>query len=213
VPWDVPLYLVTDRRQTRGRPLVDVARSALDGGVRALQLREKDLLGAELLGLAVELREITRRYGALLLVNDRVDVALAADADGVHLGQGGMPVAAARRLLGPARRIGVSVHTLAEAAAAAAARPDFLVFGPVYATPSKGAFGAPRGTAELGAVVAATDVPVLAIGGITVARVAEVCRVGAAGIAVISAVCAADDPARAARELLAALHSQRLSAS
>lgn len=205
--WDVPLYLVTDRRQTRGRPLVDVARGALDGGVRALQLREKDLLGAELLRLAVELRDLTRRYGALLLVNDRVDVALAADADGVHLGQGAMPVAEARRLVGPARRVGVSVHTLAEAAAAAAARPDFLVFGPVYATPSKTAFGAPRGTAELGAVVAAAGLPVLGIGGITVDRIAEIRRAGAAGVAVISAICAADDPARAARELLVAWRS------
>jgi thiamine-phosphate pyrophosphorylase len=207
VSWDVPLYLVTDRRQTRGRPLVDVARGALDGGVRALQLREKDLLGAELLRLAVELRDLTRRYGALLLVNDRVDVALAADADGVHLGQGAMPVAEARRLVGPARRVGVSVHTLAEAAAAAAARPDFLVFGPVYATPSKTAFGAPRGTAELGAVVAAAGLPVLGIGSITVDRIAEIRRAGAAGVAVISAICAADDPARAARELLVAWRS------
>jgi thiamine-phosphate pyrophosphorylase len=207
VAWDVPLYVVTDRRQTRGRSLIDVARSALDGGVRALQLREKDLLGAELLELATALRDLTRPYGALLLVNDRVDVALAADADGVHLGQDGMPVAEARRLVGPARRIGVSVHTVAEAAAAAIARPDFLVFGPVYETPSKTAFGAPRGTAELAAVAAAAGVPVLAIGGITVDRVAEIRRAGAAGVAVISAICAADDPARAARELLAALRS------
>lgn len=199
------LYLITDRRQTHGRPLTDVVHAGLDGGVDAVQLREKDLLGGELLRLADQLRELTARYDALLLVNDRVDVALAAAADGVHLGQNAIPPATARCLVGPDRLIGVSTHNHAEATAASSGGADFVVFGPVYWTASKAAFGAPRGPAELGAVAASIDVPVLAIGGVTAGRVAELRRAGASGIAVISAVIAAGDPAQAARELSAAL--------
>ncbi len=197
--------LVTDRAQTHGRPLEDVVRAALDGGVDAVQLREKDLLGAELLRLAEALRTLTARYGAALLVNDRVDVALAAGADGVHLGQHGIPPAVARRIVGRDRLIGVSTHTPAEAAEAARAGADFVVFGPVFATPSKAAYGPPRGIEELGAVAGALAIPVFAIGGITAARAAIVRVAGAGGVAVISAVVAADDPARAAREIAAAL--------
>jgi thiamine-phosphate pyrophosphorylase len=197
--------LVTDRAQTRGRPLEDVVRAALDGGVDAVQLREKDLLGAELLRLAEMLRAITARYGAALFVNDRIDVALAADADGVQLGRHGMPAAAARRIVGRDRLVGVSTHTPAEADAAARAGADFVVFGPVFATPSKAAYGPPRGIEELGAVARALAIPVYAIGGITAARVPEMRAAGARGIALISAVVAAVDPARAAREIAAAL--------
>jgi thiamine-phosphate pyrophosphorylase len=206
VLWDTPLYLITDRQHTAGRPLLDVIGAALEGGARAVQLREKDLLGAELLRLATSLRALTRHHEAALLINDRVDVALAVDADGVQLGHDAMPVSAARRLLGTGRRIGVSVHTLAEATAAAAQGADFLVFGPVYATPSKAAFGPPRGVEELSAVVASTPLPVLGIGGIAVDRVATIRHSGAVGIAVISAVSTAPDPARAARALLDAWH-------
>jgi len=202
---DLSLYLVTDRRQTRGRPLVDTVHAALDGGVRAVQLREKDLLGAELLRLATGIRELTARYGAALLINDRIDVALAAGADGVHLGQNAIPPATARRLLGTDRLRGASTHSRAEAAAAASAGADFVVFGPVYWTPSKAPFGAPRGPDELASVAASLHTPVVAIGGITVERIAEVRAAGASGVAVISAIMGAEDPARAARELLAAM--------
>jgi thiamine-phosphate pyrophosphorylase len=170
-----------------------------------VQLREKDLLGAELLRLATSLRALTRRHGAALLINDRVDIALAADADGVQLGQDAMPASAARRLLGAGRQIGVSVHTLAEATAAEEA--DFLVFGPVHATPSKLAYGPPRGVEELAAVVASTPLPVLGVGGISADRVAAIRHSGAAGIAVISAVSTARDPAHATRALLDAWHA------
>ncbi len=199
------LYHVTDRRQTRGRCLVDVVHAALDAGVDAVQLREKDLGGAALLDLAEPLRALTARYRAALLVNDRVDVALAAGADGVHLGRSGMPPAVARRLLGADRLVAVSTHTAAEAVDAAAAGADFVVFGPVYWTASKAAYGAPRGVDELRDVAASVPVPVLAIGGLTASRVPEVRAAGAAGVAVISAIIAADDPAAAARGLAAAL--------
>ena len=198
---DFRLYCVTDRRHTAGRPLVEVIHAALDGGVRAVQLREKDLEGGALYQLAAQLRALTARYQARLLINDRLDVALAIEADGVHLGQTSFPAVAARRLLDPGKLIGVSTHNPAEIAAAAEA--DFVVFGPVYATPSKAAYGEPQGLARLRQAIAQSPLPVLAIGGITTERVAEVLATGAHGIAVISALSAAPDPAREASILLA----------
>ncbi len=194
------VYFVTDRKQTAGRPLVDVVHAALDGGIRGVQLREKDLDGRALHTLAQRLRVLTRRYDARLLVNDRIDVALAVEADGVHLGHNSFPVETARNLLGTERLIGVSTHSEAEIAAAQAA--DFIVFGPVYATPSKAAYGAPQGPGKLRQAVALSTVPVFAIGGITVDRVPEIIEAGARGIALISAIGAAPDPALAARALV-----------
>ena len=194
------LYLVTDRKQTADRPLTDVVRAALDGGVRAVQLREKDLEGRELYALAERLRTLTARYQAHLLVNDRLDVALAVEADGVHLGQHSFSVKDARRLLGAGKLIGVSTHSRQEITAAQGA--DFMLFGPVYYTPSKAAYGEPQGPDRLRAAVAHSAVPVFAIGGIKTERVAEVVETGAHGIAMISAISAAPDPAQAARELL-----------
>jgi thiamine-phosphate pyrophosphorylase len=203
---DFRLYFVTDRQQTAGRSLLDVVRAALDGGVRAVQLREKDLEGGELYQLAVQLRELTLRYQARLLINDRVDVALAVEADGVHLGQTSFPVPVARQLLGPGKLIGVSTHNPEEIAAAAGA--DFLVFGPVYATPSKVKYGEPQGLMRLRQALTQSPLPLLAIGGITVERVPEVLGIGAHGIAVISALSAAPDPAQSANDLLLQLSKQ-----
>ena len=197
---DFRLYCVTDRKQTAGRPLVDVVRAALDGGVHAVQLREKDIEGGELHHLATQLRKITESYRARLLINDRLDVALAVDADGVHLGQTSLPVATVRRLLGPDKLIGVSTHSLAEITAAAGA--DFLVFGPVYFTPSKAAYGEPQGLDRLREAVAHSSVPIFAIGGISIERISDVLTAGAYGVAMISALSAASDPAQAAREIL-----------
>lgn len=204
---DFRLYFVTDRQQTNGRPLVDVVHAALDGGVRAVQLREKDLEGGELYRLATELRRLTERYKARLLINDRIDVALAVDADGVHLGQLSFPVAIARRLVGSERLLGVSTHSQADIEAAVGA--DFIVFGPVYFTPSKAAYGEPQGIACLSQSVIQSAVPVIAIGGIKSAQIPEVLAAGAHGIAVISAISAAPDPAQAARDLLAKLPGRR----
>jgi thiamine-phosphate pyrophosphorylase len=200
---DFRLYFVTDRKQTAGRPLVEVVRAALDGGVRAVQLREKDLEGGELYHLAEELRKLTARYQARLLINDRIDVALAVDADGVHLGQTSFPVAVARQLLGPEKLIGVSTHSVAEIHTAKGA--DFLLFGPVYFTPSKAAYGEPQGVERLRLAVQQSAAPVIAIGGIKTAQMAEVLNAGAYGVGVITAISAASDPAQAARELLARL--------
>jgi thiamine-phosphate pyrophosphorylase len=193
------LVLVTDRHATGGRDLVDVVRAALDAGLPAVQLRDKDLDGGALFALAERLRAETAAREALLLVNGRVDVAVAVGADGVQLGTGAVSVADARHLLPPDSLIGVSTHTAAEVAAAGGA--DFAVFGSVYATPGKIAVG----PSVLAAAVRSGVLPVVAIGGIGAAEVPAVRGAGATGVAVIRAVLAASDPGAATEELLAAL--------
>lgn len=197
------LYLVTDRTRTAGRPLLDVVDAALQGGVDAVQLREKDLSGAALFELACRLRELTRRYGVRLLINDRIDIALAVGADGVHLPVDSFAPADARRLLGAGAVVGASTHSVEQALNAAAGGADFVVFGPVFDTPSKRAFGAPLGLDALAKVTEAVPLPVLAIGGVTADRVRSVRQCGAAGVAVIAAILAADDPRAAAAALRA----------
>lgn len=203
---DFRLYFVTDRKQTAGRPLIDVIHAALDGGVRAVQLREKDLEGRELYHLAAQVRKITEQYQARFLINERVDVALAVDADGVHVGQTSFPAATARQLLGPDKIIGVSTHSLTEITAAVGA--DFLVFGPVYFTLAKAPYGEPQGLTRLREAVLHSSVPVFAIGGINSDRLPQVLTTGVYGVAMISALSAAADPAHAARELLLQLPNQ-----
>jgi thiamine-phosphate pyrophosphorylase len=195
---------VTDRRATGARPLVEVVAACLAQGLPAVQLREKDLPAGELLALAGALAGWTRAAGARLLVNDRVDVAVAARADGAHLPAAGLPPGAARAVLGPGALLGVSTHSREEAERAAAAGVDYVAFGPVYDTPAKRAHGPPQGLKALAGVVAALRCPVIAIGGITAARVPAVRDAGAAGVQVIRALLAVPDPARATAELLAA---------
>ena len=177
-------------------------QAALDGGLPAVQLRDKDLSGRELWSLAEALRTATRAAGAQLFINDRVDIAVAVDADGVQLGEGSMPVAAVRPLLAPHQHIGVSTHAPAAPHADGA---DFVFFGPVAATPAKAAFGPPQGWERLHAASAGSSVPVLAIGGLTAADIPAVQKAGAHGLAVIRAVLSADDPAAAVRNLLRTL--------
>ncbi|NDY42660.1 thiamine phosphate synthase [Dissulfurirhabdus thermomarina] len=197
---DFSLYLVTGRRGIPGgRGLLDAVREALEGGVGAVQLREKDLPPRDLLPLALELRDLTRRHGARLLVNDRVDVALAAGADGVHLAATSLPVAAVRRITGPGFLVGVSTHSVAEVLEAEAAGADFVTFGPVYPTPSKARYGPPVGLGPLREACRRAALPVFALGGVKAANVAEVLEAGAAGVALISAVLWAPRPAEAAR--------------
>jgi thiamine-phosphate pyrophosphorylase len=206
---DFDLYVITDRQQSAGRSLLTVVEAALHGGARAFQLREKDLPPRDLYPLALEMRQLTQAYGARLLINDRVDVALAVDADGVHLTTTSLPARVARQLLGPNRLLGVSTHNLAEAQVAAEDGSDFLVFGPVFFTPSKAPYGQPVGLDALRAVRAAVRLPILAIGGIKKANLDQVLAAGADGIAVISAVISADDPRAAAQDLLATLRARR----
>jgi len=198
------LCLVSDRGLAR-RPLAGIVEECLEAGLRAVQMREKDLAVRDLLTLASRLRQTTARHGARLLISDRADVAWASGADGVQRTGDSLPVAALRRIAPPPFLIGASVHGEAEARRAAADGADFLVFGPVYDTPSKRRYGAPQGLAALGHLAASVERPVLAIGGITPARVPEVLAAGAAGVAVISAVIAAERPADATKAFLDAL--------
>jgi thiamine-phosphate pyrophosphorylase len=197
------LLLVTDRHATAGRDLADVVERALDAGLPAVQLRDKDLPGRELFRLAERLRTATARTGALLFVNDRADVARAVGADGVQLGASSLPIGTARTLLAARAVVGASVHAPEEAAQSDA---DFVVFGPVFDTPSKRAFGAPHGTARLRDAVARAPMPLLAIGGIDPSNIEAVRGTGAHGVAVIRAILASADPAEATRTLLASMH-------
>ena len=194
---DFSLYLITDRHQTGGRPLLEVVEAALSGGVRAVQLREKDLPTAELYELAWELRALTARYDARLLINERIDLALAVEADGVQLGIASLPVTAARRIA-PDLLIGYSSHAVAEAAAALAKGADFVTFGPVFPTPSKAAYGEPLGLAQLTRACEAVTGPVFALGGIKQANLSQVTAAGCYRVALISDILAAPDPAAAA---------------
>jgi len=198
---DFRLYLVTDRLIAR-RPLTDVVEECLDAGLRAVQVREKDLAVRDLLELATCLRRLTRIRHARLLVNDRADVALAAGADGVQRTHASLPVAALRRIGPPPFLIGASAHCEAEARGAVDDGADFVVLGPIYDTPSKRQYGRPLGLATLERVASGLDRPVIAIGGITVERVPEVATAGAAGVAVISAILGADRPADATKAFL-----------
>jgi thiamine-phosphate pyrophosphorylase len=203
-PVNFTLYLVTDRRQTGGRPLVPLLREAIEAGPLAIQLREHDLDTGELLALAEEVLRAARARSAPVLINDRVDVALATEAAGIHLRANSLPVSVARKLLGPDRLVGVSTHSPEEAGRAEAEGADFVVLGPVYDTPSKRRYGVPIGVRAVEAACRRCRIPVFAIGGITAVRVREVRRAGAGGVAVVSAILAADDVARATRELLEA---------
>lgn len=198
------LCLVTDRQYARGRPLADLVSQAVQGGVNVVQLREKDLHAGELLALAKAIRHVTRESNALFLVNDRVDVALAAEADGVQLGEEALPVEAARRIAGQRLLIGRSVHSVGGAREAEAQAADFLVVGTIFPTGSKPGVR-PAGLKLLEQVAQAVTIPFLAIGGVNTGNVAQVMAQGAAGIAVISAILGSRDPNKATRELKEAM--------
>jgi len=204
---DFSLYLVTDRTQTRGSPLSLVVEECLEAGLRALQVREKDLSAGELLEMAQPLHGLTQKFGAKLFINDRVDVALALGAEGIQRTSNSLPTAAIRAVAGAGKLIGVSVHSLEEARTAQAEGADFAVFGPVYDTPSKRPYGPPQGLESLARCAGAVSIPVFAIGGITPERVSTVRAAGARGVAVISAIIAAERPGHATRAFLDALES------
>jgi len=202
---DFNLYLITDRHQTGSLRLLDVVEDALKGGVRGVQLREKDLSSRELYELAYDLRKLTAQYAARLIINDRVDIALAVDADGVHLGLNSLPIHRARRLLGSSRLIGLSCHNQVNALMAQENGADFITFGPVYYTPSKANYGKPVGVDNLEIVTHLLNIPVFALGGIKKENIREVIAAGATGISLVSAIIAADNPGKEAAEMIAML--------
>ena len=201
------LYLVTDQASLRGRTLADVVLAALKGGVTCVQLREKSLCTRDFVALALALQDLLAAFAVPLIINDRIDVALACGAQGVHLGQSDMPVAVARRLLPPQVFIGLSVETMDDVANAAMQPVDYLGVSPIYPTPTKTDTAPPWGLDGLRQVRAATALPLVAIGGIQLAQVREVLQAGADGLAVVSAICSADDPEAAARILFAQLRN------
>jgi len=198
------LYAIVDPLDT-GREPAALAAALLRGGARLVQLRWPGASARELLAAALAIRPLARAAGALFLVNDRPDVARAAEAEGVHLGQDDLPVAAARRVLGAGRLIGVSTHDPGQARAAEAAGADYLGVGPVYATATKPDALAPRGLALVSAVRAAVRCPLVAIGGITPETAAAVRAAGADAVAMIGALVRAPDPEAAVRDVLARL--------
>jgi thiamine-phosphate pyrophosphorylase len=199
---DFDLYLVTDRKQTHKRDLLWVLEQALDGGVRAIQLREKDLGGQDLFLLAYKTRALCARYGAKLFINDRVDVALAVDAAGVQLGKASIPIETARMLLGRHKLIGYSAHSLDECQTAQQSGTDFILFGPVYFTASKAPYGTPQGLEAVEKIVNKITVPVYAIGGIKFDNIVNMRSAGVRGVAVISAIISAQNPKGAAGSMM-----------
>jgi len=194
------LYVILDRDAAEDRDLADLAAAAIRGGADALQLRDKTGSARRVMAQAARLLAITRPAGIPLIINDRADLARAAGADGVHLGQDDLPVAEARAILGAGRLIGKSSHSLDQAMAAGAEGPDYVGFGPVFPTPTKPDYGS-VGLDLISRVISAVRVPVVCIGGIDLATLPQVLASGAERVAVVRAVCKTADPEAATRAL------------
>lgn len=195
------LYLVTDRDLSRGRPLEEVVLQAVQGGADMVQLREKTASTRFFIQEALRIKELLAPYGVPLIINDRVDVALAVEADGVHVGQQDMPYPLARKLLGPKAIIGLSVETMEQVLEAEAYDVAYLGVSPIFATPTKPDTKGEWGLEGLAKVRRVSRHRLVAIGGLNASNAAEVIRAGADTIAVVSAICAAPDPRQAAAEL------------
>lgn len=205
---DPTLYVVLDRTVARGRNLDDLLGAVIDGGCRMVQLREKEWPSGRLLPVAEQLLLRARRAGVTFIVNDRVDLAVAIGADGVHLGQDDLPARVARPLLRRGMVLGVSTHSIAQAHVARDDGADYIAVGSMFATATKPDFEL-VGPSLVRRLRPDIQIPVVGIGGITPDNVGEVIRAGADGVAVISAVCAAPDPMAATRRLLEAIRSTR----
>lgn len=197
-----PLYAIFDPSQAHGRPLAPILSQLLKGGARILQLRAKEMAANKSLKLAGEIREMTRAAGSLFIVNDRIDIALAAHADGVHLGQEDLPLYIARQLLGRDKIIGISTHDLAQAGEAEKGGADYIGFGPIFGTSTKETGYSARGLEMLKEVRKAVKIPIVAIGGINETNVAQVWEAGADSAAIISDLMGAEDVAGKVRRIL-----------
>ena len=197
---DLSLYLVTDRKLAGPRNLLEVVQKAIKGGVTVVQLREKDLSAREFYELGIRTKELLPP-DVPLLIDDRLDLALAIGTDGLHLGQRDLPVEIARKLLGPPAIIGLSVENLSQLQAAKQLPVDYLAISPVFSTPTKTDTGPAWGLDGLRTARELTCLPLVAIGGIDENNAASVIQAGADGVAVVSAICAAPDPEEAARRL------------
>ncbi len=200
IPWQ--LYLVTDGPLSKGRPIEQIVEQALAGGVTCVQLREKNIATRDFIALTERVLPVTRAAGVPCLINDRVDVALATNADGVHLGQQDMPYHMARHLLGPDKIIGLSVENIDQAHDAQSLDVDYLGVSPIYCTPTKEELQTQFGIEGLREVRALSKHPLVAIGGLNMQTIPDVVSAGADGIAVVSAICSAENPRAAANELM-----------
>lgn len=206
------LYLVTDRDLSLGRSLEEVVSEAVAGGVTMVQLREKDAATGEFIELAGRLMKILTPLGIPLIINDRVDVALAVDADGVHIGQSDMPYKTARRLLGPDKIIGLSVENMDDLIKANSLDVDYVGISPVYGTPTKTDTAEPFGLEGLRKAVNMSKHPTVAIGGMNAGTIADVMAAGTDGVAVVSAICSAENIREAAAQLKDIVESNSRSA-
>ena len=198
---DYSLYLVTDRGLSRGRSTLEIVSAAVQGGATVVQLREKDCSTRDFIEQALAIKEFLKDQGVPLIINDRVDVAQAVEADGVHLGQTDMPLGLAKRILGDSMIIGISAESLHDAIEAERDGADYLGVSPIYATPTKKDTAPPLGLEGLRQIRKAVRLPLVGIGGLKQENTAEVIRNGADGVAVVSAIVAADDPQTAADAL------------
>lgn len=198
--WDV--YLVTDRSFSRERSTLEIVQAAVRGGVSVVQLREKDLCTRDFYLEATRIREFLRSVKVPLIINDRIDIALAVHADGVHLGQEDMPIKIARKILGPDRIIGLSVNQPEEINEESFEFADYLAISPVFSTATKSDITPPWGLEGLRRARGLTDLPLVAIGSMTVENATEVVVAGADCLAVVTAIVSADDPAEATRALV-----------
>lgn len=206
-PVDFRLLLVTDRSLVRGRSLESVLQEAVDAGVPAIQLRERDLPTNELLSLAQRIHAMTKDRAVPLIINDLVDMAVALDLDGVHLRASSLPVSVARRIVGKHRLIGVSAHSVTEVQQAGDDGADYVILGPIFETPSKREFGEPLGLAVLAAACRHSSVPVFAIGGITRERIESVRGAGAFGVAMIGGILGREDVGKATIDMQEAVRA------
>jgi thiamine-phosphate pyrophosphorylase len=198
---DYSLYLVTDRDLARGRSTLDIVMAAANGGVTCVQLREKDCSTLEFIEQALSIKDYLSARGIPLIINDRLDVAQAVKADGIHLGQTDMPLDMARVIVGDSMIIGISAESLEDAIKAEKGGADYLGVSPIYATPTKTDTAPPLGLEGLRQIRAAVEIPLVGIGGLNRENAVEVIRNGADGVAVVSAIVAAEDPEAAAGEL------------
>ncbi|MBD3179611.1 MAG: thiamine phosphate synthase [Candidatus Latescibacteria bacterium] len=203
------LYLVTDRNLSRGRPVREIVEAAVRGGVTMVQLREKDSSAREFVESARQLKRLLSPAGVPLIINDRVDVALAAGADGVHIGQEDIPFEAAREILGPEKIIGLSVESAEDALEADRLDVDYLGISPVFLTQTKTELTRELGLEGVRKIKSVTSHLLVGIGGLNASNLADVILAGADGVAVVSALCSADDPEEAALELSQAIRMSK----
>lgn len=198
---DLSLYLVTDRILAKGRDLVQIVKQAVEGGVSTVQLREKEISSKMFFELAVEIKQLLKPYSVPLIINDRLDIALAVEAEGLHIGQNDLPYAQARKILGPNKIIGLSVETVQQAYLANEIDVDYIGLSPVFSTDTKADISTPLGLEGVADISKITKHKTVAIGGVHSGNAANILKAGANGIAVVSAIVAQKEPKLAAQKL------------